>query len=594
MDKKTIETLSINAVRDSIVMTDFLDQFIADNDKEPSWDGSVYIYNNKNKIKENLKGRIPVQVKGTENDDLSKEIISFPVSVIDLNNYLYDGGVVFFVVYIGYKGLTKQIYYAELPPVKIRNILSEANVQKTKNIKLKKFPTDPNEKAMVFFNCLENCQRQSSFSIAKLHSLEELEEQGVLESLTIPLTTVGNISPITALFKNEFYVYANIKGGVIPQPLDIRPQNLVIGQERKIAVTVGNRKFYNRANIFQDANTVKMILGESFSMTVQKSDRSSRIHYKNSNKLRTLVNDLDFILSCISQGEFQINGKKIPFDKETVDLSNFQITKKREFLEYAKKIVQMLDMFGCKKDIDITTLSKQDWQNINYLVTAFVDKKEVSGLKENLPCILLMPIGTLKFAVYLQKVEGSKGTYKMFDFFKTDLKVAYDNSNGDKLPISQYAILKANDFISVDNIRFDVLLPSFQKVKRHSETISKANCFLLDLLEAYDRSKERIEIINTARDFSDWIMAATEEELPYDIRLLNKLQIEKRLRPLNIDEVKKLFRIVESPNTREEILVGAYLLLDEQAAAEIHFEKLDKPIQEEFKKYPIYHFWKQG
>ena len=43
MDRKAIETLSVNAVRDSVVVSDFLDQFIADNDKEPTWDGFVYI-----------------------------------------------------------------------------------------------------------------------------------------------------------------------------------------------------------------------------------------------------------------------------------------------------------------------------------------------------------------------------------------------------------------------------------------------------------------------------------------------------------------------------------------------------------------------
>ena len=34
MDKKAIETLSVNAVRDSIVTSDFLDQFIADRNRE--------------------------------------------------------------------------------------------------------------------------------------------------------------------------------------------------------------------------------------------------------------------------------------------------------------------------------------------------------------------------------------------------------------------------------------------------------------------------------------------------------------------------------------------------------------------------------
>lgn len=153
MDKKTIETLAVNAVRDSIVISDFLDQFIADNDKEPSWDGFVYIYKNKNKKKENLKGRLPVQVKGKISNDFSKEEISFPISIIDLNNYLYDGGVVFFVVYIASDGVKKQIYYVELPPIKIRVILSGIGKQKAKNVKLKKFPADPNTRAMIFFNC---------------------------------------------------------------------------------------------------------------------------------------------------------------------------------------------------------------------------------------------------------------------------------------------------------------------------------------------------------------------------------------------------------------------------------------------------------
>lgn len=42
MNKKAVETISVNAVRDSIVCSDFLDQYIPDNDKEPSWDGSVW------------------------------------------------------------------------------------------------------------------------------------------------------------------------------------------------------------------------------------------------------------------------------------------------------------------------------------------------------------------------------------------------------------------------------------------------------------------------------------------------------------------------------------------------------------------------
>lgn len=47
MDNYAIELFSVNAVKNSIAMSDFLSPFIADNDKEPSWDGFVYIYGEK-------------------------------------------------------------------------------------------------------------------------------------------------------------------------------------------------------------------------------------------------------------------------------------------------------------------------------------------------------------------------------------------------------------------------------------------------------------------------------------------------------------------------------------------------------------------
>lgn len=41
-------------MKNSIVTSDFLDQFINDNDKEPFWDGAIYIYDNKSKKKVNF------------------------------------------------------------------------------------------------------------------------------------------------------------------------------------------------------------------------------------------------------------------------------------------------------------------------------------------------------------------------------------------------------------------------------------------------------------------------------------------------------------------------------------------------------------
>lgn len=594
MDRKAIETLSVNAVRDSIVVSDYLDQFIADNDKEPSWDGFVYIYNDKSKKKSKLKGRLPVQVKGTENSDHSKEEISFPVSTTDLNNYLYDGGIVFFVVYIDSKGAKKQIYYSELPPIKIRVLLGDAKGQKSKSIKLKKFPDDPNRKAMIFFNCWENCQKQASFCNAKLLSLEELEKAGVLEGVSIPVSTVGGVDPKTALITNEVYLYANIKGSAIPQPIEAMPEGLVTSEEHNVRISVNDRLFYTKVKLIRSADSVKTMIGESFYITANTKTHLVKMNYKGTDNLRALAVDLDFMLSYIEYKNFKYDGIDFPFDEAGADFSNFDISAEKERLEYIKKIVQALDCLGCKKDLSIKSLSQKDWRHIGYLVSAFVDKEPVSGLNVDLPPALSMDVGNLKFIVCLSHVDGKPDTYEIYDFFKTEMSVVYDDLNGEKRPISQYAILHSDDLLKADNIRYDVLLPSFQKIERHSELMARTNFFLLELIEAYDKDNSKTELLSTALAFAEWLMNATEEELPYDVRLLNKLQIEKRMGDLSITQIKELFRMVETPNIREDVLVGAYLLLDQQAAAELHFEKMDQQLQEEFKKYPIYHFWKDN
>lgn len=58
-----IERLATSAVVDSISLTDVLSPFINDGDKEPSWDGNIYIYEDKRKTKKGIK-KVPVQVKG--------------------------------------------------------------------------------------------------------------------------------------------------------------------------------------------------------------------------------------------------------------------------------------------------------------------------------------------------------------------------------------------------------------------------------------------------------------------------------------------------------------------------------------------------
>ena len=106
----------------------------------------LYTYMIISRRKSNLVGRMPVQIKGKESNDFSKDSITFSMKTVDLRNYLKDSGCVLFVVYIGNNGLVSKIYYAELSPIKLRALLEDTKEKENKTVKLKEFPTENKEK----------------------------------------------------------------------------------------------------------------------------------------------------------------------------------------------------------------------------------------------------------------------------------------------------------------------------------------------------------------------------------------------------------------------------------------------------------------
>ena len=64
MNTKDIEEAATSAVREAILKTGYLEQYISDNNTTPIWDGSVFIYNNKQRKKESIRGKVDVQIKG--------------------------------------------------------------------------------------------------------------------------------------------------------------------------------------------------------------------------------------------------------------------------------------------------------------------------------------------------------------------------------------------------------------------------------------------------------------------------------------------------------------------------------------------------
>ena len=97
-----IESMAVTAIKNLIAWNNYLTSFINDKDKEPSWDGNIYVYSTPTNThnKKDLVGRVPVQVKGHISCGDFPDEVSYSVDTSDLRNYLHDGGIIYFVVYL--------------------------------------------------------------------------------------------------------------------------------------------------------------------------------------------------------------------------------------------------------------------------------------------------------------------------------------------------------------------------------------------------------------------------------------------------------------------------------------------------------------
>ena len=173
MNSLKIEKGAILALKDMIYLHNNMDDLINNNDKEPSWDGFIYLYTNEDLKVENIKYRIPVQVKGKNNEELlekglTKGKVYYPVEYKHLKKYFEDGGIVYFVIVISDDGEKKAIFYNALTTIKLKRILKElVNKRKvlkedsTKNITLQLIK-DKNELFQVLDRFGYNKEQQGS------------------------------------------------------------------------------------------------------------------------------------------------------------------------------------------------------------------------------------------------------------------------------------------------------------------------------------------------------------------------------------------------------------------------------------------------
>lgn len=155
MNSRQIEQIAVNAVKDIFLQSEIFNPCIPDNDREPIWDGFIYIQN-----KNQTTIRIATQVKGKTAKKISKTP-SYPIRISDLNAYKRDGGVIFFVVFITEEG--NFVYHAKLAPIDIERYIKNAKGGVKVSVKLFTFSTNTLTIENDLRDFYRDCKKQTSF-----------------------------------------------------------------------------------------------------------------------------------------------------------------------------------------------------------------------------------------------------------------------------------------------------------------------------------------------------------------------------------------------------------------------------------------------
>ncbi len=594
MTNKDIEEFAIDAVKKSVRLTQVLEQYIPENDKEPSWDGKVYIYNNEKKLKSDLIGRVDVQVKGKISEKHDLEKIKHKVAISDLKNYLNDSGIIYFVVLISEDGEQSKIYYNTLLPVKIKQILSSTKNEKNITLEFEALHDDNRDKVNLFRDFHMNSQRQISYVNYSIPTIEELEKQyGQLE-LVHTLNAYGYTSSMDALISNflerEAYTYAKVDGRLIPLA-DIG-KLFAIGEELTQSIKVNNKEYYTSFTRMHTKNGISIKIGESLEILFEKQADTLTLKFAPANMLNSRLKDLEFILDAFQNQAMSINDIELNLSPSNLNLEKCKLEGLKEKLDYYKKIQELLKILNIKDDLNLTNLSEKEAQDLFCLVTGIVDKQLVRHKVPKDSKYLFFKIQKIGISILAKEsVEGSS-EYEYINVFSG--KLAFSANEHSKPTYPVYCMLKKEHYINFSNINYSEMLLQYKYFGNTNPNIySQANLDVLQMILAYDVCKKSI-IIDTAIDIMQWILQHEEENnRSKAIYQINYLQAIARLREISEKEQETLINISMSDDSCDDIKFAVNVLLKQLPSAKAYLRKLIPSEVEQIKEFPIYSLYEK-
>lgn len=578
MDSNRLESISVSAVNTYFSRNGYVVPHTSEQDKTPLWDGQLFIYKKRDEFSnETFNCQIPIQIKSSyHNGGKFPNRTTHSVTLIDLNNYLEDGGLAFFKVLISNE--KEQIYCAFLNKLELKRAIESAKGNASRTIELRKIPANYQEVLKEFFRI--HIQRNNpimdvSDMPAKLNALLTPAFDGELQNLPYLAT-----HPIDFLIKTAdnqiFYP------GTGPVPLHY-------SEKVKKPVSVNNEVYYSSFEILYDTDGIHFIVDDILSLIrpykVTNNDGNPTMgHFEVNVKPRLLSKYLQGLRFALALAKH----KEISFGELRQDLPELNpddkfFTDSRNNLLHWTKVNDTLTQLGVSEDLDLDNLSDDELHYLNILVKGIYDKQPIS-VNFNGQGLLNSKYSNLYIAVVISKNED--GTYQFLNIYDPNITISYRIDEKQRQITSIFSMLFEQENLP-SNIIWGNLLPFYKKYQElNPDLFSRTTFDVLNLLRHYDKTPKP-EIIDAAISLLEWMIAEDDDKESKDIHFLNLAQALKRKNGKLSDEITNKLLEISFETRKKDHQYACCVLLNEESRANYLWSKLSDQNRKSLETMPI-------
>ena len=312
VDSKAIEQKAIIEVMRYFEDSRTVATYLNDNDKEPFYDGSLYLYRGLRRDNPHYIGRVAVQVKGEYLGEFKDGIYSYPVEMDAIRAYLHEGIAYFVVQEVKRK---KRIFYRLLTPIELRSIIDEKGEQGTYSIRLRRArDKDVKDIEAELIQFERDCNRQVSFVDNKPIEFEDLEKMKI-HQFSIDVTVKSKrVNIFQAITEKPLFIYANVHDD-LKVPIGTGRASIALIKDVNLPVVVNGKTFFDHYRSKMENGKQTIIVGDCFTLQFDPNDRKRQatLNIRRSSKLlKDVINEAEFLIELQAAKELTIGKQKLP------------------------------------------------------------------------------------------------------------------------------------------------------------------------------------------------------------------------------------------------------------------------------------------